>query len=160
MFRGMKYVRAVMIIWAAIMGTAHAHEYEVGDLTIIHPWSRATAPSAANGVAYMAITNNGDAEDVLIAAGAEVSGRAELHGHTMTDGVMQMRPVEGGIAIPPGETVYLEPSGLHVMLMGLEDRLVEGERISLTLEFQNAGILEVEASIEGPGAVLDLHSDH
>jgi hypothetical protein len=160
MFKGMKYVRAAMIIWAALMGLAHAHEYEVGELTITHPWSRATAPRAANGVAYMAISNSGSVDDVLIAAEATISGRAELHEHSMTDGVMQMRPVQAGIVIPAGETVILEPSGLHVMLMGLDDRLVEGERLPLTLVFQNAGTVEVEASIEGPGAVLDLHDGH
>lgn len=160
MFKGMKYVRAVMIVWAALMGMAQAHDYEVGELTITHPWSRATAASAANGVAYMAITNNGSSDDVLIAAEAPVSSRTELHTHEMTDGVMRMRPVEGGITIPAGETIYLEPSGLHVMLMGLDDRLVEGELFPLTLTFQNAGTIEVEAAIAGPGAVLDLHSDH
>ena len=72
MFKGMKYVRAIMIIWAALMGTAQAHEYQVGELTITHPWSRATAPQAANGVAYMAITNHGGSDDVFI--GAEAPG--------------------------------------------------------------------------------------
>ena len=160
MFKGMKYVRAIMIVWAALMGTAQAHEYQVGELTITHPWSRATAPQAANGVAYMAITNHGGSDDVLIGAEAPVSGRAELHSHEMTDGVMTMRPVAGGIVIPAGETVYLEPSGLHVMLMGLDGRLVEGERIPLTLVFENAGTVEVEAEVAGPGAVLDPHSGH
>jgi len=156
----MKYVRAAMIVWAALMGMAQAHDYQVGELTITHPWTRATAPRAANGVAYMAISNNGATDDVLIGVHAPVSNHAQLHANEMTDGVMQMRPVEGGIVIPAGETVFLEPSGLHVMLMGLGDRLVEGERVPLTLEFQSAGSLDVEATIEGPGAVLDLHSDH
>lgn len=160
MFKGMKYVRAVMIIWAALMGVAQAHDYEVGGLTISHPWSRATAPQAANGVAYMAISNHGTVDDVLISAESPVFGRAELHANEMADGVMRMRPVEGGIVIPAGETIYLEPSGLHLMLMGLGDRLVEGERFPLTLVFQNAGTIEVEAAIEAPGAVLDQHSDH
>ncbi|MEM7445656.1 MAG: copper chaperone PCu(A)C [Pseudomonadota bacterium] len=159
-FRGIKYVRAVMVIWAAIMGTAAGHEYQQGDLVIAHPWSRATAPNAPNGVAYLAITNHGAEEDQLISVEAQVSDRTELHMHEMTDGVMRMRPVEGSIALPAGETIVLEPSGLHIMLMGLDNRLVEGERFTLVLEFQNAGTVEVEASIESPGAVLDLHHNH
>jgi Copper chaperone PCu(A)C len=39
---------------------------------------------------------------------------------TMDNGVMKMRPVEGGLGIKPGETVTLKPSGSHVMLMDLK----------------------------------------
>ena len=41
---------------------------------------------------------------------------------TMDNGVMKMRPVEGGLEIKPGETVTLKPSALHVMLIDLKHR--------------------------------------
>jgi len=139
---------------------ASAHDYQLGDLSIAHPWSRATAPQAPNGVVYMAITNNGDTADRLVGAAGDAAERMELHTHNMVDGVMQMRPVEGGIDLPPGETVHLEPQGLHIMLMGLDAPLVEGERFTVTLSFEQAGEISVEAAIEGPGATLDLRHDH
>ena len=36
---------------------------------------------------------------------------------------MRMREVEGGIPLPPGETVKLQPGGFHIMLLGLKQGL-------------------------------------
>ena len=54
----------------------------------------------------------------------------------------------GRIEIPAGETVKLKPGGLHVMFMGLEDPLTEGENIPATLVFENAGEVEVTFNVE------------
>lgn len=67
---------------------------------------------------------------------------------SMTDGVMRMRQLEGGVPLPAGETVKLEPGGLHVMLIGLKQPLTEGQTLPLTLTFEEAGTLEVELAIE------------
>jgi copper(I)-binding protein len=68
----------------------------------------------------------------------------------MQDGVMRMRPVEALLVPAHGEAV-LEPGGLHVMLMGLGDPLVEGNSLPLTLHFEHAGEVEVVATIESIG---------
>ena len=148
----------------AVMGTsmAAAHDYTVGDLFIDHPFARASAGMARAGAAYMTIQNNGAADDVLIGAEAAVSERIELHTHEMTDGVMRMREVEGGIPVPAGETTVLQPGGLHVMFLGLHEPLVEGEMFPLTLIFEQSGAVTVEVSIEGVAAGADGagHSGH
>jgi len=66
----------------------------------------------------------------------------------MEDGVMRMRRLEGGVPLPAGETVKLEPGGKHIMLIGLKDRLEDGETVSMTLTFENAGQLDVQASVQ------------
>ena len=40
----------------------------------------------------------------------------QIHMTEMTNGVMSMKEVEGGIEIPAGGTIQLEPGGNHVML--------------------------------------------
>ena len=50
-----------------------------------------------------------------------------------------MRQIEGGIQIPAGETVWLKPGGLHLMLMKPSVALIEGKKQFVTLEFENAG---------------------
>ena len=57
---------------------------------------------------------------------------------------MAMRPVDGGLAIPPGGTVVLEPGGRHLMFMGLLEPLEEGDRRIVTLAFEHAGAVEAE----------------
>ena len=48
---------------------------------------------------------------------------------TMENGVMKMRPVEGGLEIKPGETVMLKPSGFHIMLVNLKQPLQQGKMV-------------------------------
>ncbi len=129
-------------------GTTLAHDHAAGDPLIDHPWARATAPQQQNGAAYFTVTNNGATADRIVAAESPVAGRVELHTHDVDSaGVMRMRQVEA-IELPPGETVALRPGGLHVMLIGLEDRLVEGAAFPLTIVFEAAGAVEVEVRVE------------
>lgn len=144
---------ASLAILATLLGVGMAapllaHDYRQGDLVIDHPWARTTAPQQANGGAYLTITNGGSTADRLLAAESPVAGRVELHTHDVdSQGVMRMRQVEA-IDLPAGETTALRPGGLHVMLIGLEDRLVEGEQFPLSLVFERAGRVEVEVTVE------------
>ena len=138
---------------------AEAHEYKLGNLHIDHPFARATAGPARAGAAYLRIENAGD-NDRLIAASSDRAGKVELHSMEMTDGVMRMREVEGGVPVPANGNVALEPGGLHIMLMGLTQPLVEGERFPMTLTFEKAGTIEVEIAVEGVAAGADKHEGH
>ncbi len=57
---------------------------------------------------------------------------------TMENGVMKMRPVEGGLEIKPGETVMLKPSSFHIMLVNLKQPLQQAKMVKATLKFENA----------------------
>ena len=61
-------------------------------------------------------------------------------------GMMSMSPVEE-IPVPAGETVSLEPGGYHIMLLDLVAPLETGSTIELTLTFENAGEMVVEAEV-------------
>jgi hypothetical protein len=71
---------------------------------------------------------------------------------TMDKGVMSMRPVQGGLEIKPGQTVVLNPDSFHLMLMGLKQPLVKGERVKATLDFAKAGKVDLEYVVESMGA--------
>ena len=136
------------IVTLGLAAPTLAHDFRHGDLVIDHPWARATAPQQANGGAYLTITNAGTTPDRLLEAQSSVADRVELHTHDVDSaGVMRMREVDA-IEIPAGEATALRPGGLHVMLIGLEDRLIEGEQFPLTLVFEAAGPLEVEVTVE------------
>lgn len=106
----------------------------------------------ANGstsAAYMTLVNNATAPDALVSAATDVAEVVELHTVQMDDGVMRMRPVQQ-IDVPAGGSVALEPGGFHVMLIGLTQDLNEGDQVTLTLNFQNAGPVEVSAEVRQP----------
>lgn len=126
----------------------------VGNLRIMHPWARASAGHGKAGAAFMTITNTGGEDDKLVAAATANAKKTEIHETKMEDGVMKMRMLMGGLAIPAGSEVKLKPMGLHVMMMGVTEKLVEGETLILTLTFEKAGNVEVAVPIAGPGAMM------
>lgn len=129
---------------------ALALDYNLGDIKIQSPWSRATAASAPSGIAYLTIVNNG-ASDRLVKTSTDVSRTAELHTHLMDGQVMRMRHVPE-IEVAGGAETKLAPGGLHVMLIGLKGPLKEGASFPLTLTFERAGTVTVEVQVLGIAA--------
>lgn len=119
----------------------------LGDLELIAPFSRATPPRAPTGGAYLSIVNNGTEDDRLLSGTTTVSEAVQLHEMSMENDIMRMREMKDGIPIPAGETLTLEPSGTHIMLVRLLAPLVEGETVPLTLTFEKAGTIELEVPI-------------
>jgi hypothetical protein len=135
-----------------LSASVQAADYDIGSIHITQPWARATPKGASAGAAYMTITNNGKALDRVSCLSSDVSARCQIHTMTMDNGVMKMRPVEGGLEIKPGETVTLKPSSLHVMLIDLKHPLEQGKTVKATLKFENAGTIDVEYPVAAIGA--------
>ena len=128
------------------------HPTAHGDLVIFSPWTRATPPNAGAGGAYLTITNTGSESDTLLGGSADFAERVEIHEMSMIDDVMRMRPVDGGLEIPAGETVQLLPGGYHVMMIGLTEPLKEGMWPTMTLTFEKAGDVALEFKTAPIGA--------
>jgi copper(I)-binding protein len=133
---------------------ALAQDATVGALTIEQPWSRATPPAGKTGAGYLTIENKGATDDRLTGAAIDpaIADAAELHTMSMDNGIMRMRPVDGGLAVPAGQTVALSPGGVHIMLVGLKAPLKQGTRVPLTLTFEKAGTVRVELDVGKAGA--------
>ena len=134
-------LRSVFVAFVALLAgsSAQAAEVKAGDLVISQAWSRATPNGAKIGAGYLTIENKGTTADKLIGATADISGHIEVHEMSMNNGVMKMRPVEGGLTIDPGKTVKLSPNGYHLMVMDLKSPLKQGGKLPVTLEFVKAG---------------------
>lgn len=141
---------AFAVSTSAVTMPAAAHDYTVGQIKIEQPWARPSLGQAPNSAAYARFTNTGETSDRLIAASvsSDVARAVELHTHINDNGVMRMRKVEGGIEIGAGETVTFEPGGLHIMLIGLQRKVVIDERLPMTLTFEAAGEVVIEAAVQ------------
>lgn len=140
------------LIAAAFATSPHAEDVKAGDLVISQAWARATPGGAKTGGGFLTIENKGSTPDKLIGASADAVGKVEVHEMTTNDGVMKMRPVEGGLAIDPGKTVKLAPGGYHLMMMGLKAPLKQGDKLPVTLQFEKAGKVAVTLDVQGVGA--------
>ena len=75
--------------------------------------------------------------------------------------VMTMRPVKGGLEIPPGGAVELKPGGLHIMFLEVSRPFNVGETVPVTLEFERAGSVEIAFPVhKAQGGGHDHHSGH
>jgi copper(I)-binding protein len=117
---------------------------------VVDAWSRPTPPGIDVGVAYFTIRNAGKT-DRLLRAASPAAKSAELHVSAMKDGVMTMKPL-GPVEVSAGKAVSFEPSGQHVMLMGLKKPLKEGDVFPLTLTFANAGQIKTSVHVLGADA--------
>ncbi len=146
----MRYLAAALLLLLSL--PASAQDLVRGDIRISQPWTRATPGGAKVAAGYLEITNTGKVADRLVGGTAAMAGVLEIHDMTMTDGVMRMRRVDGGLEIKPGQTVALRPGGLHVMFMELKQPLKQGEKVKGTLVFEKAGTIEVEYTVAAIGA--------
>jgi copper(I)-binding protein len=120
---------------------------------------RATIGSMPSSAAYLSITNHGAMADRLLAAESSLSRKTELHTMEITNGVMKMRQIDGGIDIPAGATIQLAPGGFHVMLIGLKAPLTVDENYDVTLVFETAGKVKVTGLAKRP-ADLKISAPH
>ena len=119
------------------------------EITLDDPWAR-PGFQGDNSAVYLVIDTSTDQGDGLIGASSDAANMTEIHLSKMdADGTMTMER-QDLIGIPAGETVALEPGGLHVMLMNLVNDLNVGDKFDLTLEFQRAGDIVVEVEVKQP----------
>jgi copper(I)-binding protein len=152
LFTGLAFVFAAVF---AVAACSPAPQGTPGALTIVEPWAMATPPGAAVGVGYMTIRNQTGAAVRLTGGESPVAQRVEVHSMSMDGGVMTMRPVEGGLEIPAGGAVELKPDGMHLMLIGLQRPLIEGESVTLTLVFDNGMRIDAPLSVRAMGGGHD-----
>ena len=74
----------------------------------------------------------------LVGFSSRVCEIAEMHSMTQEGGMMKMREVQA-IDLPENQSVSLQASGYHLMLVGLHAPLKEGERVPLTLDVREEG---------------------
>jgi copper(I)-binding protein len=136
----------IAAIPALIATPASAHGYKLGDLAIGHPWTRPTR--GQTGAGYMKIGNSGTTPDRLTGGKSPAAEAVQIHEMHMDRGVMRMREIEGGFAIPAGATVEMKPGGVHLMLFGLKQPFELKQRVPLTLVFERSGTIDVELVVQ------------
>jgi periplasmic copper chaperone A len=106
--------------------------------------------TGSNTALFMTIKNNSRVADKLLSVESDVAQMVQIHLSEMdANGVSSMHEVDG-VDIPAGGTTELKPGSYHVMIMGLQRDLKEGDKVTFTLTFQNAGKVMIEAPVKTP----------
>ena len=118
-------------------------------IAVMDPYARSSGMMANSGAAFMMIENRTGTDDRLVGASSDVAEKTELHTHKEDEmGVMRMIHVEEGFEIPAGGTLMMARGGHHVMFLGLSEPMEQGDTVTLTLEFEEAGEVTVEVPVD------------
>lgn len=121
-------------------------------IAVTDAWVRATVPAQKATGAFLTLTNNG-ADVTLVAVDSPIAGVTQIHKMVMSDGIMRMREVEGGVSLKAGKSLELKPGGFHIMMMDLNQAVKTGDRVPLTLTLKQANgeqmMTRVDAEVRG-----------
>lgn len=106
-----------------------------GGVTLDGAWVKATDEDMT--AIFGTLSNHSDAALTLESAAVDVDADAELHEVVQEAGSSVMRAVDGGLEIPAGGELKLEPGGYHIMLVELGDPITPGQDLELTLRFSD-----------------------
>ncbi len=105
---------------------------------------RLVPPASQNTALFLKLTNSSAKDIYLVKVESSISKTVELHDMVMESGKMMMRPISK-ILIPAKGFVELKPGSLHVMFLGLNTNLINGEtkRVKLIFDTNNSTTLDV-----------------
>lgn len=129
------------------------------NVTVVDPYVRMVPPGAMATAAFMVLKNSGDKDVKLVKAENSASKITELHTHLNEDGVMKMRQV-AAIDIKAKGEAALQPGGLHVMMIDLKGPMKEGDKVAITLGFDDGSSKKIEAPIRKPMPMPAMDHEH
>ena len=135
----MKKLSFFLILFSLITtSNAHAH------IEVSNSWAR-LIPNGM-GALFLDLQNSHSESDILIRASSPNAKSAMLHQTERKNNITSMKHLMNGIKIPANENVSLKPGSYHIMLSGLDKNLKLGDKIQVTLEFNNSCLLYTSPS--------------
>lgn len=133
-----------LALTVGLAGCASGSDDEAG-IVVSDAWVRATPPVTNVAAFYFTVENNGDVADALIAASSPSCAQMEVHESVLEGDVAGMDQV-ARVDVAAGQRVVFEPSGLHLMCLGLVAPLNVGDTVSVLAEFEHAGSLNISVT--------------
>jgi periplasmic copper chaperone A len=140
--RFLRYIAPICFLSTFFFAQFTVAQSTANMIQITNPTVRVTAPGQSISSAYLQISNQGASADRLVAVSFAKAKEVQIHEMKMDMDKMMMRQINA-LEIPAKGSVELKPGGYHLMLMGLDSPIKEGEQIKMTLQFEKAGKVDV-----------------
>ncbi|MES1202999.1 MAG: copper chaperone PCu(A)C [Pseudomonadota bacterium] len=131
----MRWFAASLLLILSACGAPQARH----GVEITSAWARPSPGGVDVAAGYLTIVNHAATADQLVSAQSPRATRVDVHVMEMTGEMMNMHGTQGGLPIPAGGALKLEPGGAHLMFQGVTAPFVLGESIPVTLHFAHAG---------------------
>lgn len=133
------------------------------DLTfeVTNAWAKPTIAGKNLTAAFFDLKNTGD-KPIKLEQVSMPNGIAEIHNTVEENGVSKMRQMEF-VEIPAGQTINFKPRAMHIMLTNIKKPLNEGEKVKLSLHFDNDETITITIPVSAKvveGKIEPGHSHH
>lgn len=112
---------------------------------VLDPWCRPAAPGARTAGCYLTLTAN--TADRLLSVTTPLATSVQIHSTSMADGVMRMEERHDGLPLPRDRAYAFKAGADHLMLIAPTRAFAEGETVPLTLTFEKAPPVTVQATV-------------
>jgi copper(I)-binding protein len=122
---------------------------ESDGIVVLDAWARPTPSGTDESAFYVTIENRDGPDDRLIGAESDRCLVVTPHLTDIVDDVASMSEAPGDrLGLASGDRVEMEPLGLHLMCLGLDDPLVTGDRPTVSLRFAEHEPIDVALTVE------------
>jgi periplasmic copper chaperone A len=148
-----------LVSFTTVNAMTHAYQksHDKQQLSITDPWIRSAPINAPALGLFMQITNNSDRDLRLTSAHVEGYQRVELHRTIDSNGMMKMVRQEF-MPIPAHSKLHLKPGSWHIMLIKPDRVPSEGERVMVSLRFNDGSAQVIRASVRKGRMMIKHHS--
>lgn len=115
-------------------------------IEVDNAWIREAPPSAQMLGGFMTIKNDSANDMVLVGAHSKAFSMIMLHRTVEKDGMARMIE-QDKVVIPAHGMVVFKPGDYHIMMPNPAKRLVEGDKVTITLEFEGGKEVDVEFTV-------------
>lgn len=138
-------MRKPLLLLALLPALAACSPPPAPAVQVLDPWCRPAAPGAPTAGCYLTLTAN--TADRLLSVTTPLASRVQIHSTSMEGGVMQMEEHHDGLPLPRNRAYAFKAGADHLMLIAPTRAFAEGETVPLTLTFEKAPPVTLEAAV-------------
>lgn len=144
----MKISKSFISLILFISTPLFAMQHEIASNVIVVKTPLVAKQSSAQNATevFMELINRSEEPHKLIAATSPIASQVQLH-ETINNKGNRMQKIDS-ISIKNESEKDLKPGGLHVMLIGLKEKLIKNNFIPITLIFNDGSWLKVRAKVD------------
>ena len=95
---------------------------------------------------YVSIFNNTDKDFTINSVSTDISEKSEIHGIVIEKEITKMKKMKN-LLIKSQEQVFLQPGGIHLMLMGLKNQLKDGSSFDVRFILDDGSVNKVKVMV-------------
>jgi periplasmic copper chaperone A len=148
MYRPAAILTALILL--AVPGAVLAHDFTHGDIQVMHPWAM-VAEQGKSSAAFVTIFNGGSEPDKLVGVETKAAERVEIQKAKKGGKPIKYETILD-LIVEPKKRVEMKPGGIRLLLVGLGEPLRHEYTTPMTLVFEKAGRVPIQAVIQKSSA--------